>query len=77
MTIILRISRSQQMALLDIIMEHLRCPNYTEVFIDCSTSPPTETTISDLLNVVGRMDEMDLSETQRKEPNANRPREVR
>lgn len=63
---VLRMTRGQQMALLDIIMQSMSCPNkkhHTEVFINCSEVPPKETTIADLLNLIqGSSDEMEVIE---------------
>lgn len=58
-TVVLRISRSQQMAILDVLMEHMRCPNHTEEFIDVSTD--TTTNYGDLLTVFGDTSEMKLA----------------
>jgi hypothetical protein len=49
---LLELTRSQQMALLDMIMEHLRCAAATGVFVNCSESPAVETTPGDLLTLV-------------------------
>jgi len=46
----IELTQSQRMALLDLIAEHLRRPDATEQFIDCSTS--NVTTPGDLLLVV-------------------------
>lgn len=48
---IVRMTRSQQMAVLDVIMEHMRLPGATEYFVDMSTDPPTQTTLGELLTV--------------------------
>jgi hypothetical protein len=47
--IIYRLTNSQRMALQQILLEHMRCPNASASFIDCSISPPRETTYKDLL----------------------------
>lgn len=49
MKINLELTRSQHMALTSLVTEHLRCPGASEVYIDCSTKPPTETKVEDLL----------------------------
>lgn len=59
---VLRLTRSQQMALLDVLTEHLQCPGSTEIFIDCSTMPPTETTVSDLLLRLSNLTEMEVAD---------------
>jgi len=50
--IILRLTRGQQMALIDIITEHLRCPNHTETFVNCSEANAPETSIGEILRLV-------------------------
>jgi hypothetical protein len=50
----LEITRSQQMALLDLIMEHLGRKDSTEVFINCSESPEVETTPGELLALISK-----------------------
>jgi hypothetical protein len=47
------------MAVLDALMEHLRCPNRTENFVNCSTAPPTETSYGELLKLFGDMSELE------------------
>lgn len=50
----LQLSRSQQMALIDLIAHMLRCrcEQRTEEFIDCSEHRPIRTTPGELLRVV-------------------------
>lgn len=43
---------SQKMALTDALVEHIRCSNSTEKFIDCSSDPAIETTIGELISLV-------------------------
>jgi hypothetical protein len=50
--IVLKLTRSQHMALLDLIADHLRTPDATESYIDCSVHPPVETTVGVLLALV-------------------------
>jgi hypothetical protein len=62
---ILALTKSQRMALLDLISEHLRCPkeNQTEEFIDCSTEPPTRTTAGDILRLISSSEWHEWHET--------------
>jgi hypothetical protein len=55
----IEITESQLMALRSAISEHHRCPGASESYIDCSTSPPTETTLENLLG--GLMDPSKIS----------------
>ena len=48
------------MAILDVLMEHMRCPDHIENFVDCSTAPPTETSYGDLLTVFSDTSEVEL-----------------
>lgn len=51
--IVLRITRSQQMALIELISEFIRCDRgHVEIFLDCSTNPSTSTTPGELLRLV-------------------------
>lgn len=59
--IVFRLTRSQQMAVLDALMEHLRCPEHTENFVNCSTAPPTETSFGDLLQLFSDLSEVEQS----------------
>jgi hypothetical protein len=59
--IVLRLTRSQQMAILDVLMEHVRCANHTENFVNCSTAPPTETTYGDLLQIFSDTSEVEAA----------------
>jgi hypothetical protein len=47
----LELTRSQQMALIDVIAEFIR-ESTTESFTDCSTNPSTVTTPGELLRLV-------------------------
>jgi hypothetical protein len=58
--IVYRLTNSQRMAVLDALMEHLRCKDHTECFINCSIDPPTETTLGDLLLLFSENREMEL-----------------
>jgi hypothetical protein len=49
---ILELTPSQKMALTDALVEHIRCPNSTEQFVDCSSDPAIETTIGELIALV-------------------------
>lgn len=49
---ILRLTRSQQMALIDIVGYHMRRPEEVQVFINCSTDPMVETTTGDLMKLL-------------------------
>lgn len=62
--IVYRLTNSQRMALLDALLEHLRCPDHTECFINCSTAPPTETTLGDILLLFSENREMELDRRQ-------------
>ena len=48
--VVLRLSRSQHMALLDVLLEHIRRGDGTQLFIDCSTG--TETSTGELLQLI-------------------------
>lgn len=61
--VVMRLTRSQHMAVLDVLMEHVRVPDHTEFFINCSTSPPTETTIGELLRLFGDASEFEAGGT--------------
>jgi hypothetical protein len=55
--LVLLITQSQQMALRDVLIDLIQgvargMPGAPEVFVDCSTSPPTETTPYDLLKLL-------------------------
>lgn len=49
--LVLRLTRSQHMALLDVLLEHARGEG-TQVFVDCSAEEAATTTTADLLLVV-------------------------
>ncbi len=57
--IVYRLTNSQRMAVLDALLEHMRCPHSTQSFINCSTAPPTETTLGDLLLLFSEHREME------------------
>ncbi len=57
MRIMLRLSRSQQMALADILMTYMRLENQPQNFIDCSTG--TTTTTGELLTLVTDLRELE------------------
>ncbi len=48
----MELTMSQKMALTDALVEHIRCPNSTEVFVDCSQEPAIETSIGELIRLV-------------------------
>ena len=48
----IELTMSQKMALTDALVEHIRCPGSTEVFVNCSEEPAIETTIGELIRVV-------------------------
>ncbi len=59
--IILRLTRSQQMALIDLITEFIRCDfGHAELFQDCSTVPAISTTPGELLRLVSAGQEVEL-----------------
>lgn len=58
MTIILRLTRSQQMALTSLVADYMRMDQATEVFIDVSSD--VETTPGELLALVSDMKEIEL-----------------
>jgi hypothetical protein len=45
----LPITRSQQMALIDVLVAYVRTPDSIETFVDCSTNPETTTSVGELL----------------------------
>ena len=49
---VVELTMSQKMALTDALVEHIRCPNSTEVFINCSQEPIGETTMGELVRLV-------------------------
>jgi hypothetical protein len=49
---ILELTQSQKMALTDALIEHVRCPNSTEVFINMSEQPPVETSMGELIRLI-------------------------
>jgi hypothetical protein len=49
------LTESQRMALCTVISEQMRRPDGPEVHIDCSQSPPVETTLGDLLAIFMRV----------------------
>jgi hypothetical protein len=50
--LVLQLTRTQQMALTNILIDYIRTPESTEEFIDCSTDPTTVTTPGQLLSLV-------------------------
>lgn len=48
----LELTPSQKMAFTDALLEHIRCPGSTEVYINCSEQPAIETTIGELIRLV-------------------------
>jgi hypothetical protein len=40
------------MALLDVLMEHARTPDSTQMFVDCSNDAGTETSVGELLTLL-------------------------
>lgn len=48
--IMIALTRSQQMALIDVLVEHVRAPASTQLFIDCATG--THTSVGDLLTLI-------------------------
>jgi hypothetical protein len=55
--VVLRLSRSQQMALVDILIAYMRGDDVQE-FVDVSTD--TTTTVGDLLRIVGDLRELEV-----------------
>jgi hypothetical protein len=51
-TILIPVTRSQQMALIDILTYHIRRTDEVQVFVNCSSHPVTETTTGELLRIV-------------------------
>jgi hypothetical protein len=45
----LELTPSQRMALLDVFVEYMRHPDFTEVIADCSTPDNKETTVGDFI----------------------------
>lgn len=70
MKVVIRMTRSQQMALTDILIEHLRGSG-TQVFVDCSSEPAIETTTDQLLQLVSDTRELEHC-AMRKEPEVTR-----
>lgn len=52
MNLILKITNSQRMAMLDELISAIETLGADYTFVDCSTDPPTETTLGDLLKLV-------------------------
>lgn len=57
--VVMRMTRSQQMALVDILCEHMVNPEATQIFTNCSVDPPTDTTTPELLRLVSDHSEME------------------
>jgi hypothetical protein len=49
------LSRSQQMALIDIVLSYARIANQPQEFVDCTTAEAVTTTTGDLLTLVSSM----------------------
>lgn len=58
-TIVLRVTRSQQMALIDILIDYIRMPEHTEQFIDVAND--VTTTPGELLSLVSSLQEVETS----------------
>lgn len=57
-TVVLRLSRSQQMALVDILIAYMVRGDDVQEFLDVSTG--TTTTVGDLLRIVGDLRELEV-----------------
>lgn len=57
--IVVRMSHSYWMALLDVLLEHMRCEGHTEHFVNCSLDPAVETEYGDLLQVFSSVTEVE------------------
>jgi hypothetical protein len=64
LTFTYKLTNSQRMALIDALTGHwVNCEgDITETFVDCSTNPPTETTLGDLIRLFTDMSAMEISE---------------
>lgn len=53
-TFILLLTDSQRTALMDLITEHMHCPdgNRLQEYLDNATNPPTRTTMGELMRLV-------------------------
>lgn len=58
MTIVFRITRSQQMALIDVLVAYARS-NEPQLFADCSSAEEVTTSTGDLLQLVSTMQELE------------------
>lgn len=58
--IVVRMSHSHWMALLDVLLEHLRCEGHTEQFVNCSLAPAVETSYGELLQVFSSVREYEV-----------------
>lgn len=58
---VVRMSHSHWMALLDVLLEHMRCEGHTERFTNCSLFPPVETDYGDLLEVFSSVREIETT----------------
>lgn len=59
MTIVLRLTRSQQMALLDVLIAYVRDTDLPQEFLDVSAD--VTTTTGELLRLVSSLDEIELA----------------
>ena len=48
----IELTMSQKMALTDALVEHIRCPDSTEVYVNYGETPAVETTIGELIRLV-------------------------
>jgi hypothetical protein len=51
-TFTMELTSSQKLALVDALLELIRLPGSTQTFVDCSKTPPVETTVTDLIRLV-------------------------
>lgn len=59
--VVLRLTRSQQMALIDVLLEYARDPEKPQLFVDCSSDEGTATTTGDLLVLVSDLRELEVT----------------
>jgi hypothetical protein len=60
MMVVVRLTRSQQMALLDVLMAYSLNQEQPQEFVNCSTVPPTTTTVGDLLLLLNDVAEFEV-----------------
>lgn len=58
-TIVLRLTRSQQMALLDLLIAYVRLPDEVQIFVDVTEDRTTTT--GELLSLVASLREVEIS----------------